>query len=302
MKRRRLNALKKVLIKGVVFAACFAAGMFIARQTRAQENQSSLLWKIEGEELKEPSYLFGTIHLICPDDFYLSNEVKRAVSETGQVVMELDMDDAQLMPKMQRLSMNPEMKNFSQELTEEQLATINGFFTKHYGANLTQLGIMKPFALLSMMLLKSMDCSQPASYEQSLVKEAKTNGIEVLGLETVEFQMSVFDNAAFDEQVGWLTYYAADEEGMKAEFSDMVDLYKRQDVEGLHDVIADSEQYRDMANDLLYKRNADWIGKIEKYAKEKPTFFAVGAGHLGSEKGVLALLKEKGYQVSPVSN
>ena len=200
MTKTNVKVIRRI-VEGVVFAVCFVSALLITPQAKAQKQTSSLLWKIEGNGLEKPSYVFGTIHLICPDDFFLSDATKKAVSATEQVVMELDMDDPQLMPKMQQMSMNPEMKNFSEDLPEEQLAVINGFFTKHYGANLTQLGIMKPFALLSMMLLKSMDCSQPASYEQSLVQEAGTHDLEVLGLETVEFQMSVFDNASLEEQV-----------------------------------------------------------------------------------------------------
>ena len=83
------------------------------------------------------------------------------------------------------------------------------------------------------------------------MQEAGTHDLEVLGLETVEFQMSVFDNASLEEQVSWLTYYAGDEEGMKAEFNTMVDLYKKQDIESLHDEIIDSDQFQDMAEDLL---------------------------------------------------
>ena len=300
MKTEILLVTKKVLVKGLIFAASFAFGMFLARQIRAQEETSSLLWKIEGKNLDKPSYVFGTVHLICPDDFLMSESVKNAVGSVDQVVMELDADDPQLMSKMQQLSMNPGMKNFSGDLTEEQRSTINGFFTKHYGAGLAQLGIMKPFALMSMILLKSMDCDQPASYEQSLVKAAAENDLEVIGLETVEFQMSVFDNAPLEEQVGWLMHYASDEEGMKNEFESMVKLYKAKDVEGLHDFVAASPQFQDMADDLLYKRNANWINKMEKFAKDKPTFFAVGAAHLGSNKGVLALLRKEGYKVTPV--
>ena len=64
----------------------------------------------------------------------------------------------------------------------------------------------------------------------------------------------------------------------------------------------DSEQFLVMAEDLLYKRIADWFSKMEEYATEKPSFFAVGAGHLGSEKGVLALLRKQGYKITPVKN
>ncbi|MEM8568881.1 MAG: hypothetical protein AAGF85_20650, partial [Bacteroidota bacterium] len=63
MKKQTIILIKKVLVKGLVFAASFAFGMFLARQAKAQDEQSSLLWKVEGKDLKKPSYIFGTIHL-----------------------------------------------------------------------------------------------------------------------------------------------------------------------------------------------------------------------------------------------
>ena len=51
---------------------------------------------------------------------------------------------------------------------------------------------------------------------------------------------------------------------------------------------------------LLDDRNIAWIPKLETAFKEKPTFVAVGAGHLGGTNGVIKLLRAKGYQVSPV--
>lgn len=303
MKKRTLKYSVLGRIKVViVFLAGFILSFLLVQRLHAQDKDSSLLWKIEGKNLDQPSYIFGTIHAICPDDFFLSDAVKNAVSKSSHVVMELDMDDPQLLPKIQQMSVNPGMKNISADLTEEQISTINGFFTEHYGANLTQLGVMKPFALMSMMLLKSIGCNQPASYEQSLVNEAKSNEIEVSGLETVEQQFSVFDNASFEEQVSWLIEYAEDEEGMKNEFQLMVDSYKKQDVDAMHDLIISSPEFQSLMDELLYKRNENWISKIEDYASDKPTFFAVGAGHLGSDKGVLALLRKEGYQVTPIEN
>ena len=53
---------------------------------------------------------------------------------------------------------------------------------------------------------------------------------------------------------------------------------------------------------LLINRNKNWIPEISKYAKEKPTFFGVGAGHLPGENGVINLLRKAGYTVKAVSN
>lgn len=262
--------------------------------------QKGLLWKISGNGLKGPSYLYGTIPLICPDEFKVTGATKQAMAKTGQLVLELDMDDPTMMAAMQKVSMNEEGKNISNEMTEEQKAVVNAFFQKHYGADLSQFGIMKPFALMSMMLLKSMDCAQPASYEAAFVQEAKKENKEVFGLETVEFQMGIFDKAPMEEQISWLVEYANDEEAMKKEFDQLVEAYKERDLDKLHGIIISSPEMESMLETLLYNRNKNWIHKIADYAHEKPTFFAVGAGHLASGKGVIALLKKEGYKVKAV--
>jgi hypothetical protein len=81
----------------------------------------------------------------------------------------------------------------------------------------------------------------------------------------------------------------------------MVALYKAQDVEGLLKVMDESEwDFNGYEDILLANRNAAWVPIMEKAMQGKPTFFAVGAGHLGGAKGVLSLLKKKGYTVKAV--
>jgi uncharacterized protein len=53
-------------------------------------------------------------------------------------------------------------------------------------------------------------------------------------------------------------------------------------------------QYEDI---LLKKRNMNWIPVMGRMMAEKPTLFAVGAGHLGGPTGVVALLRKAGYRV-----
>jgi uncharacterized protein YbaP (TraB family) len=57
------------------------------------------------------------------------------------------------------------------------------------------------------------------------------------------------------------------------------------------------DQYADL---LLYRRNENWIPVMSRMMREKPTFFAVGAGHLGGDRGVVALLRKAGYKVEAV--
>ncbi len=74
---------------------------WVVLPVKAQSNdQSSLLWKISGNGLTEESYLFGTIHIICADQFLMDNLIKNAFKSTDQLVMELDMSDPDLQQKI----------------------------------------------------------------------------------------------------------------------------------------------------------------------------------------------------------
>ncbi len=263
---------------------------------------SSLLWEISGNGLEKPSYLFGTIHLKCPDDLTISENVKEVFAQTDQLVLELDMDDPNFMVEAQQQSVNASMKNLSTELSQEELAAMNTFFKKHYGADMTQLGILKPFALLSMVLPKGLDCETPASYEGAFMELAQAEEEEVLGLETLEDQFSIFDKVPVKEQYGWVLHYVNDEEKLKEDISKMIASYDTQDVDEVLAIMKDFPEYEDLMEDLLYKRNEKWVAKIEGFAKEKPTLFAVGAAHLGSERGVIALLQKAGYKVKPIQD
>ena len=85
---------------------------------QSQELEKSLLWEISGNGLKESSYLYGTIHITC--DASLDDNIKKALDNTSLLVLELDMDDPQLMQKMQQGAVNEGMKNISGEFTAEQ--------------------------------------------------------------------------------------------------------------------------------------------------------------------------------------
>lgn len=89
----------------------------------------------------------------------------------------------------------------------------------------------------------------------------------------------------------------------KQEFKQLISDYKNQDVGALlADMSKSKSMDSDFENDLLVTRNQNWIPKMQQITKEKPTFFAVGTGHLGGKKGVIALLKNAGFTVKAVQN
>jgi uncharacterized protein YbaP (TraB family) len=141
------------------------------------------------------------------------------------------------------------------------------------------------------------------SYEQALVEVAKKEKDPVWGLETVAEQMAVFDAIPYKVQMSELVKTAKDNMVKdKKELADMIAIYNKKDLNALLDFTAKSDNHLMSAyNDiLLNQRNRNWIPKIEKMAKAKPTFFGVGAAHLAGDNGVIMLLREKGYKVEAV--
>lgn len=273
--------------------------MMISAVTFSQE-PNSILWKISGNGIESPSYLFGTIHVMCPDQLKLSPKVEEALGQTEQLVLELDMDEPTFMQEMQQLSINPEMRNLSSHLSEEELTTLNSFFQENYQTNMSQLGILKPLILMSMMFNKGLECEQPGSYESLLMSYASQENWEVLGLESIKDQFDVFDSVSEDEQLEWLVGYAKNQEKFKLDIANMVEAYQTENISKVLDFMTEYPEYKQIEDALLYERNENWISRIKMLANNTPTFFAVGTAHLPSEKGVIELLRKEGYTLTPI--
>ncbi|MFA0961241.1 TraB/GumN family protein [Roseivirga sp. BDSF3-8] len=276
-------------------------GKEMSAEASAETNtEPSLLYKISGNGLERPSYLYGTIHIICPADFTLAPYVEQAVKETSLTVLELDMDDPDLQTQMQQSMINPGLMNFTENMDEESRTKLDQILKKQYGAGVQQLGIMKPFVIQNMLLLKYLPCAAPESYEGRFIELSQQQEQEIIGLETVAYQFSVFDSIPQEEQIAWIEDMINDSASTANEFSRMVEAYKAKDVERLLEISIESEQFLNYADLLLYQRNQNWIPRIEQIVKEQSAFIAVGAGHLGGQKGVISLLQDKGYTVEPV--
>ena len=267
-------------------------------QTYAQQSQKGLLWEISGNGILQPSYIFGTIHLICPDNFFVPKGTEEKFKIAQQVFLEIDMDDPQMMMKTQKLMMSVDGKKLKDIMNESDYQVFSKYFKKISGMDVAMFGSAKPMVYMSFALMKSVGCPMPKSYEEYFVKEAKTEKKEVFGLETIEDQVAVMDRATTEQQVGWLMDAVKETENGNAIYDQMIDLYKKQDIEALTKMISGQMVgMKGMQDELLDKRNQNWIPAIEQNIRQKSTFFAVGAGHLGGEKGVLELLQQKGYTV-----
>lgn len=280
-----------------LFIAAFA---LVASLAQAQKLDNALLWKISGNGLAKPSYLFGTMHITC--DATLDKNVLSALDNTGRLFLELDMDDPNMQAEMMSGLMMKDGAKMSTLATSEDFKAVDEFLTKNVGMGAKMMDGMMPSVVEMMVMPKMMDCPMQ-SIEEELIKVTKQQKETVTGLEEVAEQMAVFASIPYKEQMDQLVLTA--KEGLdkgKIKYARMNKLYMAKDLNGLMAFMneADNKMYGDHADVLLDNRNANWIPKIEKAAKEMPTFFGVGAAHLGGDKGVIMLLRKKGYKVEAV--
>ncbi len=271
------------------------------------DKNASLLWEISGNGLEMPSYLFGTIHIIGEEDYFWTNLMEEKFQASETLVLEIDIENPMMMmmSMMNDMMMNDGM-TLEKLLSEEEFKQVDDYFQENMGMGVKMFNRFKPI-FTSMIAGQmgaeggGMSMEGTKSYEMELVEKAKERKIDVEGLETAEYQISMFDSIPYTEQAEMLMQ-AINGEGDSSDetMTEMVELYKKQDLDGLYKMISGSEELGEYEDLLLVTRNKNWIPKINEFAAKNPAFIAVGAGHLPGENGVIKLLRKAGYKVTPL--
>ena len=290
--------------------------------TMALGVNAQLLYKISGNGLSKPSYVFGTAHLESIDIVNKVSGVFDALKETDQVYGEVNFDDASKADSamyMQNAMMLPEGKTLKDYLSADDYARLNKWLFNAMGNDLNanspmtqQMARMTPLAMVNMLqiLLHAKygiaRFDPTTSIDKFFQEQAKNNNEPVGGLETIKFQSDLlFKSIPLDRQAKTLMCLIDNEEFNVQMLREVSNAYKAQDIDAILKALdmklnnsCDSSPEEEAA--MLDNRNADWIVKMKKIMSDKPTFFAVGAGHLPGEKGVLQLLRKEGYTVEGV--
>lgn len=261
---------------------------------------SSLLWSISGKELADTSWLYGTIHLIGQEDFFVRPAVEHAFEQSEQVAFEIKLNDLVQLMGMQKMMMLPDSVKIYDLIKADQYEAIKAWVEGDLGGKMSTYDNQKPFVLLQLAMTQLLP-PDPASYEMHFMQMAIEREMEIFGLETIADQLAAFDAIPPEQQVLYALETLRNLDSMKELYSEMVRVYVAEDLNRLHKmIIEESPEFKDHTDVLLDKRNENWIEEIEKLIRERSTFVAVGAGHLNGAKGVINLLREQGYKVEPV--
>lgn len=301
------------------FVLLFIGFVSCQKNTNSQTTEitkKGLLWQISGKGVKT-SYLYGTMHVSNEKVIKLSDMAMDELDKCQVMAGELVLKESDMMPMMMSLFMKDTTLEMLLSPSEYQI--VHKKLEEKMGFMAAMLEKIKP-VFISVMLSEQAnndsekDGKKTASIfdktsdksnkkqplDMYLQEKAKDKGKEVVGLETVEEQLSAFNTITLKEQAKMLYETVISEnkaEGQSLE--GMLDLYYRQEIDSLY--MLTNQALSSNSNDkLLIERNTNMADRMEKIMKEKSLFTAVGAAHLAGKTGLIDLLRKRGYQVTVV--
>jgi len=267
---------------------------------QARTYSKGLLWKIEGAAAK-PSYLFGTIHSDDARLTTLPTPVKQRFDQAASFTMEVLVNGPGMVAMAEAMYFNDDNTLegvLGQDLYQRTVKAL----AKH-GLAREAVVKMKPWAAI--MSLSLPPPSSGLFLDLMLQLEAARQAKPTHGLETMAEQIAVFNELLMQDQVALLRETVSNHDTMAQQIEELMQAYLKRDLAGLAAIeqkyrIEDARLRQLLADRLLVKRNRLMLERMRPRLREGNAFIAVGALHLSSGDGLLALLENAGYRVSAV--
>lgn len=270
--------------------------------------QGQLLWKITGNGLKNPSYLFGTHHLI-PIQFLDSVPgLYPAFNSTKMVVSEVVLNNLDATPAIRKAALLPDTITIRGLLNQAEYEFVNQELTNTLRMSLDNLNKMHPSLISKLYELELYkkyehfdENTQSDTYFQLV---AAKKGIPIAGLETVEQQVKLLFPENIKKETQLLVASIRNKEMLIQEMREMNRLYREGNLDALEVLANQSNKQWNVSEEenkkLIDDRNINWVKQLPDLIKNNSCFVAVGALHLPGNKGLIKLLKNEGYKVIPV--
>lgn len=274
---------------------------------------AQLLYKIEGNGLTRPSYIFGTHHLAPISILDSIPGISEAFASSDAVVGEIDMTGSStaMAMEMQPYMIAPEDSTLSSLYTPKQFEDLNKKFENlgiMPGINLYAFDGVKPMVVINLVSLSIYKQTMPdydpsTQLDQFFQQLAVTNEKGIIPLETPQHQAELlFSFLPVKAQAESLAELLENPDEMREGTLIMNQAYLRGDLEELLEKSFKDDSNPEFTEALVNTRNAAWVEILSKVMAEKTLFIAVGALHLPGENGLLKGLEKIGFSVSPVTS
>ena len=298
MSMRPFRKTAAVLAATFLLLLCISAP---AQQPKAAENKHCL-WKVSSPG--NTVYLFGSVHLLKASDYPLDKSIEKAFENSSRVFFEINLDavDEQ---KVQQLTIAKSRYSGGQTLKDAVSRQTYELARKRMadlGLNIEQFERVKPWFLaitLDVLELQKLGFDQSQGIDNYFYEKAKRTSKKVDGLETAEYQLNLLGDMPAAMQETLLLQTMTDLDDVQKEMASIVELWKSGDADGLDALLLKSfRDYPDIYKMFVVDRNSNWLPKIESLIGQKDNvMIIVGSAHLVGKDGIIAMLKQKGYQI-----
>ena len=270
--------------------------------------QAQILYKVSGNGLEKPSYLFGTHHLAPLSVFTENADAIEAFASAGQIVGEIDIEGnpLQVSAKMTPYMLAPIDSTLSKVIPSEQYAEADSLLQeilKTPEITLKTFEIFKPAVLTQQITVTIIIQNMPGyKAEEQLDYYFQLLGIEegkkILAFETVEQQAEIlFRSQSIQSQAEELLGILANPQDLVLEAQKLNNAYLAQDIDAMFQMAIAEDIDPDFFEKLTTQRNNNWIQQLPEIMKADSTFVAVGCLHLAGETGLVQQLRNLGYTV-----
>ena len=284
--------------KALIILAFFAGAL---------TSNAQLLWKVSGNGLQKPSYLFGTHHVadqtIC-DSIKGFNDAYNSIEQLYGEVDTEKMNSMATQLKMLTHMKMPKGQTLSSLFTEEQLKIVDEFVTSVLGVGVKSFDSYKPVMVSSsLQVFIAMkiypDFNAEKAIDSHMQAMAKKDKKEVGGLETIDFQINMLYNEPLEKQAADLLEMAEKSKEAEEDIIVLTELYRQQDLAKMWELMLEDTEPEDLET-MLYGRNRNWVEQMKNIMPSASAMFVVGAGHLPGDQGLIKLLENEGYTLEPV--
>lgn len=278
--------------------------LFIISALGIQAQYNSLLWKITGNGLKKPSYLYGTMHT---GDERILRQGDRALpylEETKQYAMELDPKESFNIALLEKVMMG---KGYSLKkmIPAKEYKILDSLVRSATGVSLATFDNISPIFISAIIQVQGAGLESSGSggtfLDTYLSDKATKKKKKVVGIESVDEQLDALKVLSYEEQAELLIEELHDLEKGEGD-TEMVTYYLEQNLDSLAATDATAEMPPKLYRALVTARNIRMADRIADMVQQQSTFAAVGALHLPGNEGVIELLRQKGYTVEAVKN
>lgn len=300
------NRLHRLFAATLLALAPFAAPISMGQPpalAKAPGEFQMYVWKVQNPALEADApadYLIGTMHVPVGAGAQMPAEVRALIRSASTVVTEADTSQVtpDLVARYSVLKGGKTLKQLLPAPSWKKLAAA----AKRMGLPAEQAAQMEPWFLNVGLTLPKPD-GQPV-IDELVQQQAASNHVSLQYLESAEEQLGYMDSVKQEEDLRQLVDTLDHPEQATHQFESLRKGYFSGDLKAIEKIVFDPEQlkrYPDFYQKMLYARTARWAPKVDQLCHDEDVVVAVGLGHLIGDKGLVKLLKDRGYKVEPLA-